>query len=358
MSSANPGAGGPSDAVTQRFLQSIVKVTEHQDCRRFRASLAETIGEFVLLRELVFARPQRHDSGAGYQILHSEVPRFTPEPRPERMAAEIEAILSAQNVSDMMVAGELLIPAADSTTLLLPVVYSGSLMEIVVLRVSALPQSARDVIKALVRLYRNFMALIHESETDPLTGLYNRRTLEVSLRAVVREANDLSRNHRRSDGADQRHGGARQSAFLAVIDIDRFKRINDTLGHVFGDEVIILVARLMREMFRDEDALFRYGGEEFVVVLLAENLAGAQAALERFRTQVAAHRFPQLDQVTVSIGFVEIRDNDVVSGVVGKADKALYHSKTTGRNRTTAYADLLAAGTVVEAEVYGDVDLF
>jgi diguanylate cyclase (GGDEF)-like protein len=115
---------------------------------------------------------------------------------------------------------------------------------------------------------------------------------------------------------------------------------------------------MMREMFRHEDALFRYGGEEFVVVLIADDAAGARAALERFRTRLAARRFPQLEQVTVSIGFVEILDGEVVSGVVGKADKALYHSKTSGRNRTTAYADLLATGAVAETQVYGAVDLF
>lgn len=86
------------------------------------------------------------------------------------------------------------------------------------------------------------------------------------------------------------------------MDIDHFKPINDRYGHLYGGEVIILVARLMTSgCLRDEDRVYRYGGEEFVVLLRASDQDNAMKAFERIRQMVAAHPFPQLDQVTVSV---------------------------------------------------------
>jgi diguanylate cyclase (GGDEF)-like protein len=145
---------------------------------------------------------------------------------------------------------------------------------------------------------------------------------------------------------------------VAVLDVDHFKRINDTFGHLFGDEVLLLVSRLMREAFRDEDLLFRYGGEEFVAVLAAQGRDGAAAALDRFRERVAAHRFPQLSQVTLSIGFTAMRARELPAAAIARADQALYCAKEEGRNRVCDYDALLAAGRVRAAAAGHVAELF
>ena len=91
----------------------------------------------------------------------------------------------------------------------------------------------------------------------------------------------------------------RDSYWLAVIDIDHFKRVNDLSGHLIGDEVLLLLARQMRVNFRFHDQLYRFGGEEFVVLMRCTNHADALAALERFRHQIEIHAFPQVGPITV-----------------------------------------------------------
>src|SRR6202011_3687326 len=97
-----------------------------------------------------------------------------------------------------------------------------------------------------------------------------------------------------------------EPSWLALIDIDRFKSINDGYGHLFGDEVLLLVSQLMKRSFRGADQLFRFGGEEFVVLLDRASEPGAQIVLERLRTTIGEHEFPQVGQVTISVGYTRI----------------------------------------------------
>ena len=128
--------------------------------------------------------------------------------------------------------------------------------------------------------------------------------------------------------------------YLAIADIDHFKRVNDSYGHVIGDEVILLVARLLKNNFRLEDYVFRYGGEEFAVLFQTKTEAQAHIALNRLRSNIAEYPFPQVGQLTISIGFLELASIDTVSSIVNQADMALYHSKNSGRNKVTAYSEL------------------
>ena len=105
------------------------------------------------------------------------------------------------------------------------------------------------------------------------------------------------------------------------------KLVNDGYGHLFGDEVLLLVSRLMKRSFRGADQLFRFGGEEFLVVLERTNELGATIALERLRSAVAEYPFPQIGKVTVSAGFTRIVPTDVATTCVERADEALYHAK-------------------------------
>jgi diguanylate cyclase (GGDEF)-like protein len=145
--------------------------------------------------------------------------------------------------------------------------------------------------------------------------------------------------------------------WLAMFDIDHFKRINDNYGHVYGDEVILLLAQMMRKSFRQSDVLFRFGGEEFVVLLNSLDEPTACAALERFRERVASHHFPQVGRVTVSIGFAHIGESDYPEIVLDRADKALYYAKQNGRNCTYGYESLASRGMLAPT-TSGSIDLF
>lgn len=209
------------------------------------------------------------------------------------------------------------------------------------------------IIGSVLRVYQNFHSVLDYSERDTLTGLLNRKTFdETFLKATApRAAKPLA--------TDRRSSAASLGYWLAVIDIDHFKRVNDTFGHLIGDEVLLLLARLMRSTFRHHDRLYRFGGEEFVVLMRCASDADARGALERLRVNVERYAFPQVRRITVSAGFTGVRANDTPSAAFERADKAVYHAKDAGRNRITCHADLVAGGLAEDRQDKGgDVELF
>lgn len=221
------------------------------------------------------------------------------------------------------------------------------------------------LVDGAMRYLGNHLSLLDYAETDTLTGLYNRKTFEENLGRVLvqaeRDAATQGQLARRQFGpGDDTLAGAGETAnWLGVIDIDHFKAINDTWGHIYGDEVLLLVAQLMRESFRFEDRLFRFGGEEFVVILQATQQQYAQRVFDRFRLRVAEHPFPQVGNITLSVGFTRIDPMDTPTEVVGRADEALYFVKENGRNGTLGYEVLLADGLLHRHEpIQMEVELF
>jgi len=148
--------------------------------------------------------------------------------------------------------------------------------------------------------------------------------------------------------------------FFAILDIDHFKRINDGFGHLYGDEILVLFANLMRRTFRAGDLLCRYGGEEFIVIFGVESGHGGESAMERFRAAMQACEFPGVGQVTVSAGFTRIAGASTPAAVlIDRADQALYYAKEHGRNRVCSWDALIAAGKLQpKAAVNRDVTLF
>ncbi|MBA3596715.1 MAG: GGDEF domain-containing protein [Methylibium sp.] len=202
-----------------------------------------------------------------------------------------------------------------------------------------------ELITGLLQVYRNHMDLLDYSEHDMLTGLLNRKTFEAQFAKGL--------------GATAcAPAGSACTQWLGVIDIDHFKRVNDDFGHLIGDEVLLLVARLLRSAFRHGDRLYRFGGEEFVVVLRADERAHAALAFERFRARMEAFTFPQVGPVTASVGFTQLRPLDIASGAFARADRAIYHAKQTGRNRVCCHETLVESGALSGAEKSGEIELF
>ena len=149
----------------------------------------------------------------------------------------------------------------------------------------------RPLIDGMIRIYENYLTILNENETDKLTSLYNRRTFDHKLSCLLLDQkrragdnNNYKENKRSCDGGT--------STWLAGLDVDHFKHVNDTFGHIYGDEVLLLLAQEMKKHFRREDIIFRFGGEEFVIILASTNMKNAKATLERFRTNIENFKFP------------------------------------------------------------------
>ena len=213
------------------------------------------------------------------------------------------------------------------------------------------------LIAGVREIYRNFSALLMSAQTDELTGLANRKTFETAILRV----SELQRVAHADFDNEKRKKANKQADnyWLCAIDIDHFKKVNDTYGHLYGDEVLISLAQIMRTEFRQEDLLFRFGGEEFLALIKSPDKDSTRVGLERFRKAVEAAQFSKVDAVTVSIGVVEIDPTLFHMTLMDYADQALYFSKRQGRNQTTFFSDLVAKGLArVETFEEGSVDLF
>jgi diguanylate cyclase (GGDEF)-like protein len=208
---------------------------------------------------------------------------------------------------------------------------------------------ARHVIEGILCVYRNYQNILDYSERDSLTGLLNRKTFDEKFSRLL-ACSSLEGSPQ--DKEERRHQASASGQWLAVVDIDHFKRVNDQFGHLYGDEVLILVANLLRSSFRSQDRVFRFGGEEFVVLLRSATLKDAHRIFERFRTNVERHAFPQVGTVTVSLGFASISNESPVV-ILGHADQALYYAKANGRNRVCHYDELVKNGQL-HSEVSND----
>lgn len=201
-----------------------------------------------------------------------------------------------------------------------------------------------QVIGGIVSVYRNFQNLLDYSERDSLTGLLNRKTFDDQLAKTLQSRGEVETDAARPAGQERRHPGDTERQWLAVVDVDHFKLVNDKFGHLYGDEVLILIANLLQSSFRAQDRIFRFGGEEFVVLLRSITLENAQKIIDRFRMNVESHDFPQVGRVTVSVGFVSISAFEAPVIILGRADQALYYAKSHGRNLACHYDELVANG--------------
>lgn len=208
-----------------------------------------------------------------------------------------------------------------------------------------------SLLNAISCIFTNFIALLDAGERDALTGLFNRRIFDTRLSSMAR-----SERESQIVREDRRKSNSPPTNFLGIIDIDYFKRVNDDYGHLFGDEVLLWLAQNMRQCFRNEDSLFRYGGEEFAVLLSGLTQAQAQEAFERFRRTIANTDFPQIGRITVSIGYSSIDSQANPTLVFGDADKALYYAKEHGRNRVECYQRLVQDG-LLEADTTENAEI-
>ena len=171
-------------------------------------------------------------------------------------------------------------------------------------------------------LYRQAVNAAHK---DPLTGVYNRATLEENLNREVKLAQRYSRK-----------------LSMIVLDIDDFKLFNDNYGHEIGDKVLKTTVDRTTDCIRETDVIYRYGGEEFVILLSNTDLDGGAYLGERIRESVEESIVSHNDEslkVTISLGVAELKPNEINAKFFSRADQALYRAKNEGKNRVCTDAN-------------------
>jgi len=178
------------------------------------------------------------------------------------------------------------------------------------------------------QLQENLQVVRTESLTDPLTGLANRRHFDERIERAAAEAAERS-----------------EPLSLMMIDVDHFKSFNDSWGHLTGDQVLRLVATLLKQNAKGQDIVARYGGEEFAVILPNTVLRAARTLADHTRREVMSKDLVKrstgqnLGRVTISLGVAMSRPDDTVQSLIARADACLYVAKRSGRNRVICETD-------------------
>jgi len=340
-----------------RLLESVIRITEERDKRSLIKVLVEVLSDLVDFDALIILRLPY---GANVEYLEAEasIPMDACQDKLKIIPHEYGyQRVQLDDSTSLCINSRGIISETENNKnrILFPIVVNNSVSGILDIYGHQHTIITEKLISSFVRIYSNFLGIIDDNEHDTLTGLLNRRTFDAQLSELLSDTEKntfpLTNEERRSKKKDTYH-------WVGILDIDHFKAINDNFGHVYGDEVLLLFADLMRKSFRSDDLLFRYGGEEFVVVLTPITESNALMVFERFRQKLESVDFPQVGRVTVSIGMVKIDMQEHTSTVLEHADQSLYYAKEHGRNQVCNYHELTKAGLLEERKIESDIEIF
>lgn len=300
----------------QEIVGKIAALTDHRDIDMLEISLLKTVNEML-----------SPDWAAIYHVSENDPPEFSVLTRGDELSHEappetFSTLASAPGITAFSIIGR----------------GRAVIAYLLMARDTKLSPAEHQTMSGLFRIYDNYLSVLRDSQIDRLTGLLNRHTFDFQLEKalnLIRDAykEDKTGNHRR-----RKEAGA---FFIGEIDIDYFKRINDSFGHLYGDEVLLIIARILQSTFRKSDLIYRFGGEEFVVIVYVDNDAEAEMTFERLRRTIENHAFPQVDNITISVGVTRINDSSMPIELLGHADQALYYAKNNGRNQVCFYEKLI-----------------
>jgi diguanylate cyclase (GGDEF)-like protein len=338
------------------LFQSAIHITEERDKRSLEKALLETVTDFIDFEALILLRLPR-SSGIEYLELAESVPpniyakylKEVPFDYGDRRIEADKSLLECVNSAKIISVN------AKPERVVFPVIVNNVIVGLIDIYGYQRSEASDKLITGFIRIYSNFLSIINDNEHDTLTGLLNRKTFDRQLSNLMEKSCEPPQEER---GIERRHSKTKLSYWVGILDIDHFKNINDTFGHIYGDEVLLLFSDLMKKSFRNDDLLFRYGGEEFVVVLSPTTFEHAMAVFERFRIQLEEFHFPQVGKVTVSSGITCIESEQHASTLLERADRALYYAKEHGRNQVQIYQHLIDAGLITEKTFGDDIELF
>ena len=329
------------------LLKHMVDMTGHRDHAMLDISVISAVQELasaacarvlsiVSLRGQQFVRVRASISAGSAARMEDQYDAATPGDPLAGLPALAACVAAHQSSADAV--------SSDGQHVLWLPIWIGDKLDtcLEIVRPTAFSSDTINVIGGIVSVYRNFQNLLDYSERDSLTGLLNRKTFDDQLAKMLHAT--AEQELLLPGQPERRHQSEAAKQWLAVVDVVHFKLVNDKFGHLYVDEVLILIANLMQSSFRSQDRVFRFGGEEFVVLLRSTTLENARRSIDRFRTNVESHVFPQVGTVTVSVGFVSISPFESPVIILGHADQALYYAKANGRNQACHYDELVSGG--------------
>ncbi|HET7774377.1 MAG TPA: GGDEF domain-containing protein [Burkholderiaceae bacterium] len=347
-----------------RLIDSVARITGMRDRDALNVTIAEVLVDWLRPESVAIYKIVGEGDGRrvllrarlvdGQAHIESDVAR-DPDSLP-RLSAMPYFRRCVKNVSQVRITP----PAGSPVCTLFPIQNDAEVTGILAVETRQPLQAEQlRLVKGVLRIIRNLLAVLDYSEHDTLTGLMNRKTFDASFQKLLQSAPASTPPQLPPSGQPERRTEHGEFArYAAVIDIDHFKSINDRFGHLYGDEVLLLVARLMRGSFRATDQLYRFGGEEFVVMLDWVKPADAAMVFDRFRAKVESFNFPQIGRVTISMGYTQIQPFDSPNHAIERADQALYYAKQNGRNQARSYELLISSGALSSKEDASDLELF
>lgn len=337
-----------------KFVDSLAEITRHRDREIIERSLLKTLLEFETESSFrlyqVLAFEPAIELGLLAYASHNNIITAEDIKRQELPERFQQAIL------DVIKNGRIISIKQQKNSTEIQIIYptfnaDDKIFAILIQTTKQHDYEVEHLIHGFLRIYSNYLELIDINKRDKLTGLLNRETLESEINRILIQNHSsyipLAEKPVMND--DRRHNGELKH-WLCILDIDHFKSINDKYGHIYGDQILILVARLLEKSVRECDKIFRFGGEEFVIIIKDFDQHDALLAFERIRHVINSHHYAKVHTLTVSIGGTEITQQTNPRDVIANADHALYYAKHHGRNQVQVYETLLTDGKITPQE--------
>ena len=340
----------------QNILDYVIDITQQRDAELLEMSLAKTLFELYEADRVLFCKT-RHGSPEVYSVIQADENGSVHELGSDEIDA-FRSRLEPVFGESLRSGGSLTREDEEGRRIVIhPVHVFDNIVGFIAVHMKDRSLIDNYIIEGFLKIYHNYITLLYDNQRDRLTGLLNRKTFDDRIMKIIEfkktREKILEPEHTRRHRIDDSCG-----FWFGIADIDNFKTINDSYGHLYGDEVLILVSRLMTKAFREDDLLFRYGGEEFVVIIRAKDEGHAFLAFDRFREKVAAYSFPQVGHISISVGMIEVTSKVVPTTFVGHADQALYYAKKHGKNQVCVYEKLVEEGALCHDVKFGKVEMW
>ncbi|AQS39398.1 diguanylate cyclase (GGDEF) domain-containing protein [Shewanella psychrophila] len=328
------------------ILDSLVRLTEQRQLDSLTKSLVSTVQQFVTpldvqIFDIHISSSELEEVALPeyFSLSHNPYGNSNDDSVCEEAAACFTKCVSSQSTCY----SNDLIPAL----IAIPIKLNSCVVKVLWVKLECITEHNLGLLKGLAKVFENFLAIVIECETDELTGLLNRKAFGSRLRAA--NTNLVS--------IEQAKIKQLKHHWLCIFDIDKFKLINDSFGHLYGDEILLDLVRVMRSVFDEEDAMFRFGGDEFVLLIAPSTKHQMLTKCQKFSDSL--YRFHgEKVRLTVSMGITQICSDKQANTLLIQADQALYYIKETGRNRIEVYEDLVSRGALSEKKFDDDIEIF
>ncbi|GGZ30132.1 MULTISPECIES: GGDEF domain-containing protein [Shewanella] len=323
----------------EAILDSVVQLTEQRQLDSLAESLVSTVSQMLSIDEVCILDVDKLTKRKGGLDGQRNVSSAS-------LAVSVKLCIEQQR--------EICFSNGLHQELAVPIIINDKLTKVLLVSAPLLTEQDRVLLRGFAKVYENYFHIVVESETDSLTNLLNRKAFLPQLYSSVEIACDLLQEQAQaSQDADEE-----LKLWICIFDIDYFKKINDTFGHLYGDEVLLQVSALMKQVFNPQDLMFRFGGDEFVILPAPRSRRALIELCQEFTQNLAQLQQERLGGIRISMGIVGIDPRVDPGTLLNQADNALYFVKGNGRNQVAFYGQLLAEGKLQRPEIEDDIELF